>query len=161
LDNKILDKISSPLSDQLGSIQDNALASVLSSARLTRMATEANRFTDAYGVDELLNDMKKGIWSELSSKKKIDGYRRNLQKSYAERVISLLGNTGSTLTISMTGAISSGPDPKKTDVTSIVRAHLSSLRSEILAASVGMPDNMSKYHLQDVAERIKRALDPK
>jgi hypothetical protein len=161
LDNKILDKISSPLSDQLGSIQDNALASVLSSARLTRMATEANRFEDAYGVDELMNDLKKGIWTELTSKKKIDGYRRNLQKAYVERVISLLGNSGSTLSISMTGAISSGPDPKKTDVTSIVRAHLSSLRNEISSASAAMPDAMSKYHLQDVADRIKRALDPK
>jgi hypothetical protein len=161
LDNKILDNISSPLSDQLGSIQDNALASVLSSARLTRMATEANRFENAYGIDELMNDMKKGIWSELASKKKIDGYRRNLQKAYVERMISLLGSSGSTLSISMSGAISSGPDPKKTDVSSVVRAHLSSLRAEVANASAAMPDAMSKYHLQDVAERIKRALDPK
>ncbi|MEN9883575.1 MAG: hypothetical protein RLZZ420_792, partial [Bacteroidota bacterium] len=63
--------------------------------------------------------------------------------------------------ISMSGAISSGPDPKKTDVTSIVRAQLSSLRAEALAAAAVSTDNMSKYHLQDVAERIKRALDPK
>jgi hypothetical protein len=42
-----------------------------------------------------------------------------------------------------------------------VRAQLSSLRAEALAAAAGSTDNMSKYHLQDVAERIKRALDPK
>jgi len=161
LDNKILDKINSPAGDQLGSLQDNTLASILSASRLTRMATSSNRFANAYGVDELLTDLKKGIWSELPARKKIDGYRRNLQKSYVERMISLLGGGGASLTISMGGAISSGPDPKKTDVTSVVRAQLSSLRSEALAAAAGSTDNMSKYHLQDVAERIKRALDPK
>ena len=161
LDNKILDKINSPAGDQLGSLQDNTLASILSASRLTRMATSSNRFANAYSVDELLTDLKKGIWSELPARKKIDGYRRNLQKSYVERMISLLGGGGASLTISMGGAISSGPDPKKTDVTSVVRAQLSSLRAEALAAAAGSTDNMSKYHLQDVAERIKRALDPK
>jgi hypothetical protein len=161
LDNKIHDMINSPTSDQLGSLQDNTLASILSSGRLTRMATASNRFANAYSVDELLSDLKKGIWSELPARKKIDGYRRNLQKSYVERMISLLGSSGSSLTISMTGAISSGPDPKKTDVTSVVRAQLASLRSEASAAAAGSTDNMTKYHLQDVAERIKRALDPK
>lgn len=57
--------------------------------------------------------------------------------------------------------ISFGPDPKNTDITSVVRAHLNSLRNEIQGAITSMPDNMSKYHLQDVAQRIKNALDPK
>jgi hypothetical protein len=161
LDNKILDKINSPAGDQLGSLQDNTLASILSSSRLSRMSVASNRFANAYGVDELLTDLKKGIWSELPARKKIDGYRRNLQKSYVERMISLLGASGTSISLSIGGSISSGPDLKKTDVTSVVRAHLSSLRAEALAAAAGSTDNMSKYHLQDVAERIKRALDPK
>ncbi|MEY3432796.1 MAG: hypothetical protein RL131_732, partial [Bacteroidota bacterium] len=161
LDQNILDKISSPTSDQLGSLQDNALASILSSARLTRMTTSANRYADAYSIAELFTDLKKGVWSELAGGKKIDGYRRNLQKSYVERMIALLGNTGSSVTISLGGGISSGPDPKKTDIMSTVRAHLSSLRNEVLAASATASDSMTKYHLQDVADRIKRALEPK
>lgn len=159
-DNKILDKISSPTADQLGSIQDNALGSVLSSSRLTRMTTASNRFPNAYGIDELFNDLKKGIWGELATKKSIDGRRRNLQKSYVERMTSMLGAGGNSVSIGIAG-ISQGPDMKKTDITSVVRAHLISLRNEINAAAVAMPDNMSKYHLQDVSERIKRALDPK
>ena len=162
LDNSILDKISSPTGDQLGSIQDNVLGSILSGARLTRMTTSANRFANAYNIDELFSDLKKGIWNELAAKKKIDGHRRNLQKAYAERMISLLGNnTGGGMTLSLGGSMSMGTDAKKTDVPSVVRAHLSSLRSEIQAAAPSMPDAMSKYHLQDVAERIKNALDPK
>ncbi len=50
---------------------------------------------------------------------------------------------------------------KNTDIPSIVRAHLTDLRSEILAAIPSVTDKLSRYHLEDVAERIKRALDPK
>ena len=163
IDPKILDKISSPTADQLGSLQDNALASVLSASRLTRMTTASKRFPNSYDIAELFTDMKKGIFSELSSKKAIDGYRRSLQKSYVDRMSTLLGNAPAAggITISMGGAISAGPDPKKSDVTSVVRAHLSSLRSEIQAALPATTDTMSKYHLMDLSERIKKALDPK
>ncbi|MDQ2753375.1 MAG: hypothetical protein M3R72_10180, partial [Bacteroidota bacterium] len=50
---------------------------------------------------------------------------------------------------------------KSTDVVSIARAHLVLLRSKIIAAIPGTTDKMSKYHLEDVADRIKRALDPR
>lgn len=163
IDPKILDKISSPTSDQLSSLQDNALASLLSTSRLTRMTTASKRFPNSYDIAELFTDLKKGIFSELTSKKAIDGYRRNLQKSYVERMSALLGNAPATggLTISIGGAASAGPDPKKTDVTSVVRAHLASLRSEIQAAIPATTDSMSKYHLMDLSERIKKTLDPK
>jgi hypothetical protein len=163
IDPKILDKISSPTADQLGSLQDNALASVLSASRLTRMTTASKRFPNSYDIVELFTDMKKGIFSELSSKKAIDGYRRSLQKSYVDRMSALLGNApAGGLNIAVGFPISSpGPDPKKTDVTSVVRAHLSSLRSEIQSALPATTDTMSKYHLMDLSERIKDALDPK
>ncbi len=163
LDPKILDKISSPTGDQLGSLQDNTLGSLLSAGRLTRMTTSSKRFPNSYDIAEMFSDLKKGIFSELSSKKAIDGYRRNLQKSYVDRMSALLGNAPAAggITISMGGAISAGPDPKKTDVTSVVRAHLSSLRSEIQATIPATTDTMSKYHLMDLSERIKTALEPK
>jgi hypothetical protein len=155
-DPKILDNISSPLTDQIGSIQNSVLSSLLTTARLSRMSNASSRFQNTYKVDELFGDLKKGIWSELAAKKTIEANRRNLQKSYVESMISLLGSTSTgAMTMSM------GPDPKKSDITSIVRAHLASLRTEINAAAASTSDNMSKYHLQDVSERIKRALDPK
>jgi hypothetical protein len=161
-DNNILDKISNPSMDQIGSLQDGVLSSILSATRLSRIVISSNRYSNTYALDELFSDLKKGIWGELLSKKKIDGYRRNLQKSYTEKMISLLGNSATTATgNSSSFSISFGPDTKKTDITSVVRAHLAALRSEIQAATSAMPDTMSKYHLQDVAERIKNALDPK
>ena len=77
-------------------------------------------------------------------------------------MISLLGNNaGNGPTMSMGGGMSMASDTKKSDITSVVRAHLASLKSEIQTAAANTPDTMSKYHLQDVAERIKNALDPK
>jgi Met-zincin/Domain of unknown function (DUF5117)/Domain of unknown function (DUF5118) len=160
LNNEILNKISNPVSDQLSTIQDNVLGSVLSSSRLTKMAVHANRFPNAYSVDELLNDMEKNILSEWTAKKSIDGHRRNLQKSYVERIIALLG-TG-TASPAMGGfATSLAVDNKKTDVYSVVRGHLNAMKNASQAAAAVATDNMTKYHLQDITERIKRALDPK
>ncbi|MFN5054757.1 MAG: zinc-dependent metalloprotease [Bacteroidota bacterium] len=160
LNNEILNKISNPVSDQLSTIQDNVLGSVLSSSRLTKMAVHANRFPNAYSVDELLNDMEKNILSEWTAKKSIDGHRRNLQKSYVERMIALLG-TG-TASPAMGGfVISVAVDSKKTDVYSVVRGHLNAMKNASQAAAAVATDNMTKYHLQDITERIKRALDPK
>jgi len=48
LNYNILNKINNPVSDQLSTIQDNVLGSVLSSSRLTKMAVHANRFPNAY-----------------------------------------------------------------------------------------------------------------
>ncbi len=161
LDNRILDKISSPNADQLGNLQDNTLGSLLSTQRLSRLINSTNRFKNAYGIDEFLNDLKMGIWSELSSKKQIDSHRRNLQKSYVERMINLL-NGGSSITVGFgAGNNALASDPKKTDIISVVKAHISKLRNEINIASNSIPDAMSKYHLLDVSDRIKRALDPK
>jgi hypothetical protein len=157
LDRNILNKINSPTFEQLSSIQDGMLGSLLSSSRLGRMINMSNRFEDAYPIDEYLNDLKKGVWSELVTKKKIDNYRRNLQKSYVNKLISMLDASSPSVGL----VISFGPDLGKTDISSVARANLSALRTEILAALPQVTDNLSKFHLQDVAERIRYALNPR
>ena len=57
--------------------------------------------------------------------------------------------------------LSVGGDIKNTDVPSIARAQLVELRSEIAGAIARETDKVSKYHLQDLQERIKEALNPK
>ena len=162
IDGKILDNISSPNADQLGNIQDNTLGSLLSVSRMTRLSISANRFKGSYTIDEFVNDLKNGIWSELTSKKKIDGYRRSLQKSYVERMVILLNGSNNSISISFgSGSSMIGPDPKKSDIVSVVKAHLNALKTEINAATSLIPDNMSRYHLLDMSDRIKKALDPK
>lgn len=157
IDKNILDLVAAPTSDRVSGIQDNVLSNILSVTRLQRMISSANRDKNAYRIDELILDLKKGIWSELSSKKPIDNYRRNLQKSFVERMITLSGGSGAGST--PTGGaitISLGPvmDTKKSDIVSVAKATLRSLKNEIDAALPGFRDNMSRYHLMDIKERI-------
>jgi hypothetical protein len=147
----------------IGNIQDNMLNRLLSSRSLAKLLdAEASLGNGAYTVTELLADLKKGIWSELPTRKAIDMYRRNLQKSYVNTLIGLLNPSSQSLSggpgISFTITPSGGD---KSDAKSVVRAHLASLRTEINSAAAAMQDQMSKYHLQDVSARIDNALNPK
>jgi hypothetical protein len=164
LNKEIMDKFSNPgTEDQVSLVQAGILKSLLSAARLYRLAVCAERYgTGVYSVDELLTDAKKGVWGELATGAVIDPYRRNLQKQYVQSLIALIspepplvlpGNLPRGLVI-FTG------DIRFTDVPSIARAQLVSLRSEIGAAIARETDKVSRYHLQDVSERIRQALNP-
>jgi hypothetical protein len=163
LDPKILDRISAPLSSQVGTLQESMVGSLLSGSRLDRMVQSANRFPNAYPIEEYYADLRKGIFSELATGRKIENLRRNLQKAYVERMIAILSPAaGQSAGASMGGfSISIGPDMRRSDVSSLTRAHLASLRSEVSAAAARTSDAMSRYHLQDLADRIKNALEPR
>lgn len=148
----------------IGGLQDNMLNRLLSSRTLGKLIdAEAAQGAGAYQITELLADLKKGIWSELAGRKTIDVYRRNLQKSYVSILDNLL-NPSSASTAGVTiffGSTAPSVNVDKSDIKSVVRAHLASLRSEVMTAAAGTTDQMSKYHLQDVAKRIDKALNPK
>ena len=164
LNKNILDKISTPQFERINSIQDNVMGSLLSSTRLGRMAVEWNRDnTNAYRMDEYIDDIKKGVWSELVTKKPTDAYRRFVQKSFAERLINIVNPSSAPSSGGFTITISFGPvvDSRKTDLISVAKGSLRSLLAEIKAAIPTTTDKLTRYHLQDVAERIDRALNPK
>ncbi len=162
LDKNILNKISDPVNNNLSTVQNNVMTNILSSTRLARMLETENRFgKNAYSVLELLSDLKKGIWKELSSGSNIDMSRRNLQKIYVDRMINLLpGATATTPTISFFSPFII-PNTKNSDVPSLARGHLADLLKDIKAAIPRTKDQMSRYHLQDEAQRIDLALNPK
>ncbi|HEX6191846.1 MAG TPA: zinc-dependent metalloprotease, partial [Chitinophagaceae bacterium] len=148
----------------VGGMQDRVLNQLLSTRTFGKLIdAEATAGSRAYQMTELLADLKKGIWSELAARKPIDVYRRNLQKSYASYLINIINppasSAGGGLVISF-GQVSV-VNTDKSDIKSVVRAHLSQLRTEIAAAAGSSTDLMTKYHLQDVAKRIDIALNPK
>ncbi len=143
----------------VGSIQDNVLNRFLGNRTLNKLIdAEAALGNNAYQVTELLNDLKKGIWSELAARKPVDIYRRNLQKSYINSLANLVSSTTS---ISIAGVTVTSTSPDKSDTKSVVRAHLASLRLEVNAAASAIADQMTKYHLQDVSRRIDNILNPR
>jgi len=165
LNKDILNKFANPGSaDQVSTVQANVLKGLLSSSRLYRMSTCVSRYgSAAYGVDEMMADAKKGVWGELAAASPIDIYRRNLQKVYVDALVNLLNATPPAIPAGLPPGLLLlfGGDIKNTDVPSIARAQLVDLRSEIQAAAPRETDKLSKYHLQDLAERIKEALNPK
>lgn len=160
LNKKILDLTSSPSTDQISTIQDNFLGNLLAAGRLQRIISSSNRDPKAYTIDELFDDLKNGLWSELKSRKPIDNYRRNLQKAFVERLCNIVNPPSSTGSIFGGLTIFIGPviDPRKTDILSVAKATLRSLKEDIDKALPVYSDRMSSYHLQDVKERIEKAM---
>ncbi len=138
--------------------QEAVLGRLLSAATINKLLNAEAMESDTYKASEFLGDLKKGIFSELPGKQ-IDIYRRNLQKAYVNSLAGLLSKPD------MSGVpaqfASMVPNPTRTDVSSLARAQLTALRSEVRSAAAAAPDAMSRYHLQDLAERIATALDPK
>lgn len=168
IDTKIWDKINPPgTSDPIASLQEGALAGLITTDRLHRMQVNVDRFgaDKAYSALELMSDVQNELFSELKTNKAIDSYRRLLQKSFVEKLDNLLNPRAAAGGIVLnlggrTNPYASGAN-SRSDVYSIARAQLTQLRSQVSAAAATNPDRLSKIHLQDLAEKIKRALDPK
>jgi hypothetical protein len=130
------------------------------------MEVMSSRFgkLSVYGPDDLVTDLEKGLWKELNTPQEtIDPFRRNLQKQYVDIMVSLMNPSQPTLPAGLPRGliILFGPDIKNTDIPSIARGHLTALRNRILKATIASRDKVSKYHLLDIAERIRQALTPK
>jgi len=165
LDQQIFDKTGQSGLTMIGSVQDNILNRIMSSRTLTKLVeAEAASGKKAYGILEYMGDVKTGIWSELTAKKPIDVYRRNLQKSYVNTLINIL-NPPATATVSPGGGFGSiAPSlvsAEKSDVKTVVRSHLQQLKTDASNATAIYTDTMSKIHLRDISDRITKALDPK
>jgi hypothetical protein len=164
LNKGIMEKVTSPVEDKISSLQDTWLGALLNTGRLQRLISSTNRDANAYHLDDYINDLKKGIWSELPARAPIDNYRRNLQKAFVERLSTLAsiapaagGGGGGGISISFGPSV----EVKKSDIISVARGTLRALKAEIAAAIPAYTDRMSRFHLQDLNERIDRVLNPR
>lgn len=165
LDKKIYSVTGTGDMETIYKLQSSVLNRIMSDNTISKLLQfEAFDSKGAYSPNELFNDLKKGIWSELKTNQPIDIYRRNLQKVYAGRLIELLqpaDKTSSTVsfggnTIRMSGTNSS----LITDNLSIVKGQTKNLIADIKAALPLVKDINSRLHLQDVMERLNDALKP-
>jgi hypothetical protein len=110
-----------------------------------------------YSVDELISDLRRGIFSELKSNAAIDIYRRNLQKVFVSRVIDV-ALADKTATGNFDGKRISVLD---TDIPSIAKGQLFELKAQLKKASAVSTDRLTKFHLNDLVARIENAMKPK
>lgn len=155
--------------ESIRTLQEATINSLFDYSRMQRLIESSAFDASAYSLDNLFTDMHRGIWSELATRKPIDNFRRNLQKTFVEKMISLLNPSepqppaGPGFRSPFFPASPASPvaDPKKSDVISVARGHLNELKGEIIGAVGGYSDKMSRYHLQDMQARIDQALNPK
>jgi len=131
--------------DKIKSLQGRTLAGVLSTSRMARMIeNETLNGSDAYTLVSMFSDLRKGIWTEIYNGKSIDTYRRNLQKIHIDILKSLVQSSSANIS----------------DVKSVARGELKRLQRDAKAAS-NRGNTLTRYHLQDVVDRIDTILDPK
>lgn len=149
--------------ENIRALQEPVINGMFSEDRIQRMLETTSRFPNAYSAIEFFKDMQAGVWGDISGNKEIDIYRRNLQKIYVERLISMISTpAGPSNTVSVFGTTIPGrTDPKKNDILSLVKGHLKSLRVLILDGAGRRSSSISKMHLDDLAGRIQQALNPK
>jgi hypothetical protein len=164
INNDVLSRIGQNAVNVIGARQEVILSRLLSNSTFAKLIqAEAANSANAYTLPDMLNDLKTGIWSELPAKKPIDVYRRNLQKSFVERIGAIVNPPAPAAGAFGGITISFGPsiDARKSDIVSVLKGTLRQLRTEINAAIPTTTDRMTRYHLQDLSERITRILDPK
>ena len=166
LDNNILNKISNPVANErLQSIQTNVLRSLLDKGRLYRLTTSSTRFANAsYTLHDMMEDTRKGLFSELTSRQATDVFRRNLQKTYVGQLGDLINPSSSSISSAATAGIrmvGTAVDVENTDVVSEAKTQLKKLAASIQAGKASIKDPSSLSHFDDLQDRIKQILDPK
>lgn len=166
LDNEILNKIGNPIrSSSIKIIQTRQMSAIFSDRVLNTLYIMQERFgaDSTYSVQGLLHDMKAGVWSELKTHKPMDGFRRDVQKSYVNALLRAMKEAevgGNIIGILMSSqAAEETPVTTNSDVGALIAVHLEDLRKEILASKNSLVDKESRDHLDYMAGYIQRALN--
>jgi hypothetical protein len=144
--------------------QESILNRIISSSTMSKLfEAEAAIGNNAYKATEVMDDLRRAIFSEVYNRKATDVYRRNLQKMFVERIISLLPGApaASSGGLTITFQVSPSLNVKNTDAYSILKGTLRTLRNDIKATLPLTTDNMTKLHLQDLSDRITDVLENK
>ena len=153
---------------RIGSAQNRVLASVLNDGRMNRLLEVealARNSSEVYSLADMLDDLRKGVWSELAEgSPKIDAYRRQLQNNYFTLIDRKLnpppapaaGQGGG-------GGGGFGPPqaPLSEDAKSELRGELVTLQAEIRRATPRASDRETQLHLAGADHRITEILEPR
>ena len=147
--------------ERIRNMQERTLNNLLDFGRMARlMENEEVNGDEAYGLIDMMSDVRTGIWSEVYSGQNIDRYRRNLQRAYIERMEHLMTEEQSEIPSRYRSWITrSDIDVAQSDIRPVVRGELKTLQNQIRRAS-NRGDRLTRYHLQDALERIDLILNP-
>ncbi|HET7630771.1 MAG TPA: zinc-dependent metalloprotease [Gemmatimonadaceae bacterium] len=149
---------------RIGNAQRGVLTTLLNDQRLDRLLElEVTHPEQAYPLTSFLDDVQRGIWSELRDTYPIiDIYRRTLQNNYLDLIDSKLNPppASSNAAAARPGA-RRGPPPLSDEAKYQLRGELVALQIDIRAAVRRTADKATRWHLQGADARISKILDPK
>jgi len=148
--------------ERLRRTQARHLNGLLSFDRIGRLIDAETIGNDYYSALNMLNDLRNGLWQEARQRKNVDIYRRNLQRTYLDRMVFLMTEDGpnrfrgrpgfeGTLTYNV----------NTSDVRALVRGELKALRSTLNGARSAGIDRITRYHYEDIIARIDALFEPK
>jgi hypothetical protein len=144
LDTAILARIGESPTQTMQQIHGMVLNHFFSPATLSKLAvSEAVNGVDSYQLVAYFTDIDNAMWTELKTGTPIDIYRRNLQRSYIDKLIDL--------------SAKSGKDYR--DVGPILKVKLSEINSAIGKNLQRMKDPMTIYHLKFIQGKVAGALE--
>lgn len=156
----ILDNIGQKSVEIVATLQNGTLSRLISNFTMGKLImAEAQDGAQAYKMTDLISDLNAGIFTELKTNAAVDVYRRNLQKLYVEKLMALVkpqANAPTTRGMSPTNNSSAIGD-----VVSVAKGELKVLQDKLANAASSQRDTLTKYHFQDLADRIEATLDPK
>ncbi len=150
LDQDLLGRIeSSEAINRIQSIQTRALEGLLEKDRLNRMITnEEVNGEDAYTALEMMQDVRKGIFSELYNSDKTDAYRRNLQRSYVDIAAAYLHELKER----------ENDEVLKSDIMALMRGELEQVKVDINRRKNRVNHQLTRFHWNDLLARIDAAI---
>lgn len=151
MSNNINGRIDYPYHEMVNGIQSAVLGWLTNSMRLSRMADAEVKFgsDEVLTLPELFSGLEDAIWEELDSTRMVsfDSTRRNLQRSYVDRLSTLVVDE---------------PRRLPADARSLARHRLRTLKERVDTAiqnNGARYDEYTNAHLQDVSDRASIALE--
>ncbi|MHA6279598.1 zinc-dependent metalloprotease [Salinimicrobium sp. CAU 1759] len=136
--------------ERIQSLQGRSLDNLLNEDRLQRMFTnEQLNGNEAYAPVEMMNDLRRGIFSELYRGTEVDAYRRNIQRAYVDAA------TGYVQQLAGEG----NNDITQSDIIALMRGEIEQLKKDLRSRRSRTNDKLTVYHWNDLIARIDRALD--
>lgn len=144
IDTMILARVGDSPTQTISRSQDRVLNYLLNTNTISKLAVNEAMYGErAYRLINYFNDIDAAMWTELKEEKPIDLYRRNLQRSYIEALISLSNKNGK----------------EYRDAGPIAKNKLVEIHIMIKKGKRKIKDPMSEYHLNFLEKRLSEIIE--
>ena len=146
--------------NRIQGLQETSLRRLLDENKMARLIEfELLQGEEAYTLNEMMTDLRRGIWSELRTGAETNIVRRNLQKAYLARIEHFMDDEYEAPRLGGWNSFSSTPiDAINTDIKSNMIGQLTALRADINRALARVRDTETRYHLLDCKQRVEKML---